>query len=143
VDRLLTLVYFPPAFSARGMWLAPAVVLVLATAAASMRRLPLTRLPLAFAAAALLYVLARGRVDYYFLRWALAVLVVLAIAFGALVPRLAVVAVGALLAAAPNGFNNLTGANPAHRHPVAGCVVAGLALAAFVPFARVVRRRLT
>jgi hypothetical protein len=143
VDQLSALILFPPAVPARGLWLAPAVVLALATAAAPVRRLPLTRLPLAVVAVAVLFVLSRGRVDYYFLRWPLAALVVLAVAFGAVVPRLAVLAMGAVLAAAPNGVNYLAGANPAHRHPVVGFFAAGLALAPFATFARVVRRRLT
>jgi hypothetical protein len=122
-----------------------AVSLVVARLRQRLRCAPASAVALAapFVAVAVLFVLAWGRVDYHLLRWTLSALVVLAIAFGALVPRLAVLAVGAVLAAAPNGVNYLAGANRARRHPIVGFLAAGLALAAFVPFARVVRRRLT
>jgi hypothetical protein len=141
----LSLIVYPQAFPARGQWVAPAAVLVLAAAGAPLRRLPLTRLPLAVVAVLALVVLSRepGGGGFYFLRWPVGGVLLLSIAFGSLAPRLTVVAVGSVIAAAPSGVSYLTG-NDYHHHPsVIGLVAAGLALGAFVPFARVVRRRLT
>jgi hypothetical protein len=140
---VLSLIVYPQAFPARGQWLAPAAVLVIATAAAPLRRPPLSRLPLAFAAVLALVVVSQTSGHFYFLRWPLAAVLVLAIAFGALVPRLAVLAVGSVVAAAPSGASYLTGGNYHHHPSVLGFVATGLALGAFVPFARLVRRRVT
>jgi hypothetical protein len=143
--RLLSLTFFPPSYLGGRQWVAPAVVLALATAAAPMRRRPLRRFPLALVAALMLVVLSQERIGqcFVFLRWPLAALLVLAIALGAVLPRLAVLAVGVVLAAAPTGTIYLAGAS-LHRAPsAAGFVAAGLALGAFVPFARLFRRRLT
>jgi hypothetical protein len=125
-------------------WLAAAIVLALATAAATPRRLPLTRLPLALVAAVALVVISRETWGaFFFLRWPLAALLVLGVAFGALAPRLAVLAAGATLAAAPSAASYLTAPNLHHHPSVLGFVVAGLGLAAVLPFAHLVRRRLT
>ncbi len=137
---LLPLITYPPGFPAGHEWLAPAVVLVLATATAPLRRLPLTRVPLTAVAVGAPVVMSRETWGHFlFLRWPLAAVLLLAIAFGALVPRLVVLAVGAALAAAPSGATLLIGANLPHPAAV-GFAAAGLVL---VPFARLVRRRLT
>jgi hypothetical protein len=143
-SSLLYLVYFSPTFPAGRQWLAPAVVLALATATTPLRRLPLTRVPLVVAAVVALVALSRETWGHFlFLRWPLAVLLVLAIAFGTLIPRLAVLAVGAVLAAGPSGVTFLAGSDFGHHPSVVRFLAAGLALGAFVPFARLVRRRLT
>lgn len=132
-------------------WLAPAAVLTLATAAAPYRRFPLSRLPLALVAALLLVVLSREAWGGFFvLVWPLGVIVVLAMAFGALAPRLAVVAVGALLAAVPSVVAYLTRPDAVtmydhhHHHDpfvIAG-IAAGVALGVVLPLAQLTRRRL-
>jgi len=131
-------------FPAERQWFAVAVVLALATAAAPLRRLPRSRLPLALAAVLLLVVLSReASGGFFFLRWPLAAILVLGVGFGALVPRLAVLAVGVMLAAAPSAVTYLTTPN-LHHHPSAlGFAAAGLGVAAVLPFAHLVRRRLT
>jgi hypothetical protein len=134
--------FVPPDFGLR-QWLVAAIVLALATAVAPLRRLPPTRLPLAVGAAVALVVLSDGKVEFFFLRWPVVAVLVLAIAFGALVPRLAILALGVALAAAPADSIYLAGASLHHRPPVAGFVAVGLALGLLVPFARLVRRRLT
>ncbi len=143
--HLLDLVFVAPSFPVGRQWLAPAVVLALATAAAPLRRLPLTRLPLAAALVAALVLLAREMRpwgDFLFLRWPLAALVLLTIAFGMLVPRLTVLAVGLVLAAAPSSVTLFIGSG-IDRAAVIWSTAAGFALCAFVPFVRLVRRRLT
>ena len=78
-------------------WLAPAVLLALVTACAPLRRLPLWRFVLALAAGVLLVAISREiSGGYLFLLWPLAAIVALAMAFGWLVRRLAVVALGRL-----------------------------------------------
>lgn len=140
VLHLLVLFSFGPSFPVGGQWLAPAIVLALTMVAAPFRRLPLTRVPLAVVAVVGLVVLSQETWGHFlFLRWPLAVILVLAMAFGALVPRLAILAVGVVLAAAPSAPTLLVGANVPHPSLI-GFAAAGLAL---VPFARVVRRRLT
>jgi hypothetical protein len=130
-------------FPAGRQWLAAALVLALATVAASPRRLPLTRLPLALVAAVALVVLSRETWGaFFFLRWPLAALVLLAVAFGALAPRLAVLALGATVAAAPSVVGYLTAPNLHHDPLVTAVVAAGLALGAVVPLAQLTRRRL-
>ena len=132
-------------------WLAGAVVLAAATAAAPLRRHSPSWLPLALVAALVLVVLARETrgSSFVFLAWPLAVTVLLAIAFGALVPRLAVVAVGGLLVAAPSVVGYLTRPDSttpyySHNHPwVIGGVAAALAFSLVVPLAHLARRRLT
>jgi hypothetical protein len=123
-------------------WVLPAAVLALATAAAPRRRLPLVRLPLALLVALVLVVISRETWGaFFFLRWPLAAILVLALAFGALAPRLAVLAAGATLAAAPSAVVYLTAPN-LHHHPSAtGFVAVGLAVAATLPLAHLVRRR--
>ncbi|HJQ74492.1 MAG TPA: hypothetical protein VJ814_06370, partial [Gaiellaceae bacterium] len=125
-------------------WLGASIVLVVATAAARPRRVQLARLPLALLVVALLVVISRETWGaFFFLRWPLAAVLVLALAFGALAPRLAVLAVGTTLAAAPSAVVYLTAPNLHHHPSVTGFVAAGLALAAALPFAHLVRRRLT
>lgn len=140
-------------------WLAAAIVLAVTTAAARPRRLPLTRLPLALGVAGLLAWLGwLSRVSggaFFFLRWPLAAVVLLSVAFGAVAPRLAILACGLTLAATPSVVAYLTGPNPhyessiqlARSHPasvaVTVVVAAGLALGAVVPLAQLARRRLT
>jgi hypothetical protein len=139
-------------------WLAAAIVLALATAVARPRRLPFTRLPLALGVAGLLAWLAwQSRVsggEFFYLRWPLAAVVLLAVAFGAAAPRLAILACGLTLAATPSVVAYLSGPNPhyessiqiARAHPaslsVTVVVAVGLALGAIVPLARLTRRRL-
>ena len=134
--------FVPPDFGLR-QWLVAAIVLALATAVAPLRRVPPTRLPLAVGAAVVLVVLSRGKVEFFSLRWPVVAVLVLAIAVGALVPRLAILALGVGLAAVPGDSIYLAGTSLHHRPPLAGFVAVGLALGLFVPFARLVRRRLT
>lgn len=125
-------------------WLLAAAVLAVATALAQPRRLPAVRLPLALLASLVLVVISRETWGaFFFLRWPLAVVLVLGIAFGALAPRLAVLSVGATLAAAPSAVVYMTAGNLHHHPSVTGFVAAGLALGAALPFAHLVRRRLT
>lgn len=125
-------------------WLAAAIVLVLATAAAPLPRLPLGRLPLAFAAALVLVVLSREiSGSFLFLLWPLVAIVVLAMVFGGLAPRLAVLAVGGVLVALPSVVW-YSMQQSVHPHPVVrGAVAAGLAVALLLPLAQLTRRRLT
>jgi hypothetical protein len=123
-------------------WLAPAVVLALATAAAPLRRLPLRLLPLTLFAAVLLVALSRERYGFFFLRWPFAAILVLAMAFGWLAPRLAVLAVGLTLAVVPIVVAYLT--TPYYHAPVVTWIAApGLALGLVLPLAYLTRRRLT
>ena len=90
-------------------WLVPAIVLVLATAAAPLRRR--TAQAPARSRSSPRCCLSSSRETsggFLFLRWPLAAVVVLAVAFGRLAPRLAVVAVGVTLAAAPGVVGYLT-----------------------------------
>ena len=130
-------------FPAGRQWLAASIVLALATAAASPRRLSLTRLPLALLAAVALVVVARETWGaFFFLRWPLAALVLLAVAFGAVAPRLAVLALGASIAAAPSVVGYLTAPNLQHDPVVTVVVAVGLALGILLPLAQLTRRRL-
>lgn len=125
-------------------WLAPAAVLVLATAAAPLRRLSLVRLPLAFVAAVGLAALSRERYGFFFLRWPFAAIVLLACVFGWLAPRLAVLAIGASLAVAPTVVQYLTTPAWEYKDPAVTWVAApGLALGLLLPLAYLTRRRLT
>jgi hypothetical protein len=124
--------------------LSVAVVLAFATAVAPSRRLPLRSLLLALAAVALLIVLSRETASgFLFLRWPLAVVVVLGVALGSVAPRLAVVAVGVTLAAVPSADTYLT--MPGYQQgPVITWVVAvALALGVLLPIAHLTRHRLT
>jgi hypothetical protein len=134
----------PNVFPVGRYWLAAAVVLVLSTAAAPLRRLPLTRLPLALVGALVLVVLSREiSGSFLFLLWPLTATVVLAMVFGAIAPRLAVLAVGGVLVALPSVV--WYSMQPSvHPHPVVrGTVAAGLAVALLLPLAQLTRRRLT
>jgi hypothetical protein len=122
----------------RDDWLAPAIVLVLATAAAPFRGSALRRLPLALVAALLLVVLSREISGaFLFLLWPLTAVAVLATAFSGLAPRLAVLAVGGVLAAAPSVVPNID-----HDPRVTWGVAAGLAVGLVVRVAQLARRRL-
>jgi hypothetical protein len=125
-------------------WVLAATVLALATAASTPRRTALTRLPLALLVSLVLVVVSRETWGaFFFLRWPVAAVLVLGIAFGALAPRLSVLAVGVAVAAAPSALVYMTAGN-LHHHPSAlGFVAAGLALGAALPFAHLVRRRVT
>lgn len=141
-SHLLVLLWWAPSFPAGREWLMPAGVLALAVAGAPLRRLPWRRLPLSLVAALALVVLSRESWTwghFLFLRWPLAAVLVLAFAFGALVPRLAVLATGLVVAVLPSGATLLAGTRLSHPSLVA-FAAAGVAL---VPFARLVRRRLT
>ncbi len=80
---------------------------------------------------------------FFFLRWPLAALVLLAVAFGAVAPRLAVLAFGVTLAAIPSVLGYLTAPNLHHDPVVIGAVAAGLAVGVLLPLAQLARRRLT
>ena len=131
-----------PSFPLGWEWLAAAVVLSVATAVAPLRRYSLWRLALAFAAAVLLVALSRESAgSFYFLRWPLAAVVVLGMAFGWLAPRLAVIAVGVTLVVVPIVVAYLTA--PYYHAPVVTWVLApGLAVALLLPLAYLTRRRL-
>jgi ElaB/YqjD/DUF883 family membrane-anchored ribosome-binding protein len=134
----------PLAFPAGRHWLPAAIVLALATAAAPLRRLPLARLPLAVIATVSLVVLSREIPgSFFFLLAPLVVIVALAIAFGGVAPRLAVLAVGGVLAALPSEVVYLAHGS-IHRDPwVTSAVAAALAVGLLLPVAYVARRRLT
>jgi hypothetical protein len=123
-------------------WLAPAVLLVLATAAAPLGR-SLLRLPLMSGAAALLVVLARkDSGGLIFLRWPLAVVVLLAVTLGWLLPRLGVVAIGVSAVLAPYVVEYLSGPPWAYKAPAVSWIAApGLALGILLPLAYLTLRR--
>lgn len=127
-------------------WLAPAVLLALATAVAPLRRRALRRfLPGAFVAAALLVVLARHDTGgFIFLRWPLGMVIVLAATLGWLAPRLAVVALGVSAILAPYVVEYLSTPPGWYKAPAVSWVAApGLAVGILLPLAYLVRRRLT
>lgn len=126
-------------------WLAAAIVLAVATYyAAPVRRLRFTRLPLALLGVGVLVLLSRDNSGaFFYLRWPLAILVVLAMAFGAVAPRLAILAIGLVIAASPSVVNYLTATQLHHDWIVTGVVAVGLALGAILPLAQLNRRRLT
>jgi hypothetical protein len=131
--------YFPGGWD----WLAVAVVLALATAVAPPRRVSLWRLPLALAAAVLLVVVSRETPgSFYFLRWPLAAIVVLAMAFGWFAPRLAVLAIGLTLVVVPIVVAYLSVPYAYHAPVVSWVVAPGLALGVVLPLAYLTRRRL-
>lgn len=132
-------------FPAGRQWLVAVVVLALAIALAPLRRSSLKRLPLMLLAAVLIVVIARETWSgfFVFLRWPLAVIVVLAIAFGVLGPRLAVVAVGVTLAAVPVAAGYLATPYIRHAPVVPWAVSAALILGVGPPLAQLTRRRLT
>jgi hypothetical protein len=128
-------------------WLAPALLLAVTAAAAPLRRLSLTWLPLALVASMVLVALARERYAFFYLRWPLAAIVVVALAFGWFAPRLAVLAVGLSLAVVwpilvDSTLMSLWGLQ--HPNLVIACALAPLvSLGISLPLARLTRRRLT
>lgn len=132
------------AFPVSRYWLPAAIVLAFAIAAAPQRRLPLSRLAPALVSALLLVLLSRevGN-NFWFLLWPLAVIVVLATAFGGVAPRLAVLAVGGVLVAIPSavGYQTVTWVH--HGSILSWSIVAGLAAGFLAPLAHLTRRRLT
>jgi hypothetical protein len=124
-------------------WLAAAVVLALATLAARPRRRSLVQLPSALLVAGLLAWLSRETWGaFFFLRWPVAAVVLLAVAFGAVAPRLAVLGFGVTLAATPSVLAYLTETNLHHDHVETGVVMAGLAVGFLLPLVQLTRRRL-
>lgn len=103
-------------FPGSRQWLVAAIVLAVATAAVRPRRVPLTRSALALVGVGLLVwlaLLARAPGGaFFFLRWPLAAIILLGVAFGAVAPRLAVLACGVTLAAIPSVIVYLIGPNP-------------------------------
>jgi hypothetical protein len=125
-------------------WLAPAAVLALATAVAPLGHRSLGRLPVALGAAVLLIVISREiSGDFLFLRWPVAVLVLLAVIFGAGAPRLTVVALGVSLALAATVVGYQVTSGWEYKTPFATWIAApGLALGIVLPLAYLARRRL-
>lgn len=131
-------------FPAERQWLSVAVVLALAVVAAPPRRVPLSRLMLALAAVLLLVVLSREVAGgFFFLSWPVVMIVVLGMTFGAVAPRLAVLAVGVTLAAVPSVDTWLTMPGYQQGSGTTLLVAAGLALGVLVPLTHLARRRLT
>jgi len=126
-------------------WLAPAVLLVLATVVAPLRRHSLARvLPPAVAAAVLVVLARHDSGGFIFLQWPFGAVVVLAATLGWLAPRLAVVAVGVSLVLVPSVVEYLSGPSWAYRAPAVTWVAApGLAFGILLPLAYLARRRLT
>jgi hypothetical protein len=146
-------------FPGGGQWLLPAIVLAVATAAARPRRLSLARLPLALVVVVLLAWLAVPSREtggaFFYLRWPLAAIILLGVAFGAVAPRLALLACGITLAAIPGIVPYLIGPHPRPHSSLARVsqsvsldpamivvAAAGLALGP-VLLAQLARRRLT
>lgn len=117
------------------------MVLALATAAVRPHRLPVTRLPLALIAAVALVELSRETWGaFFFLRWPLAALILLGVALGTVAPRLAVLALGVTIAAAPSVVGYLTAPNLQHDPVVTGVVAAGLAVGILLPLSQLTSR---
>lgn len=117
-------------FPGSRQWLVATVVLAVATGAARTRRLPLARLTLPLVVVVLLVGLALQAREaggaFFFLRWPLAALILLGVAFGAVAPRLAVLACGVTLAAIPSVVVYLIGPNPyATSHPSVALYLTG------------------
>jgi hypothetical protein len=130
-------------FPAERQWLAVAVVLAVATAATPRRRHSLRGLLPALVGVVLLVVLSRELAGgFFFLLWPLLALIVLAMTFGAVAPRLAVLTVGLTLAAVPAVDTYLTERGYPHSAVTTWGVAVGLFLAALLPLARLARRRL-
>ncbi|HEY2354814.1 MAG TPA: hypothetical protein VGH79_07965 [Gaiellaceae bacterium] len=143
-SQLLVRLFFATSYPLGSQWLAPAAVLALATAAAPLRRPALARLPLVVGIVAALVLLAHATKpwgDFLFLSWPLVVLVLLTIAFGSFLPRLTVLTVGLVLAAAPSGVTLFAGRSG--DRAVTWFVTVFCILGAFGTFARLARRRLT
>jgi hypothetical protein len=124
-------------------WLPAAVELVLANATAPFRREPLVSLPLALAEA-LVLVLLSHEMDgsFLFLLWPLTGVVILAVVFGGVAPRLTVLAVGGVLVAAPAVVAYST-QHSFHHSSVVAWVAAGLGIGLLLPLTQLTRRRLT
>ncbi len=142
--HLTAFTYFQaPAFPGGREWFAAAGVLALATAAAPLRRLALVRLPLTLAVVVLFVALSREiSGSFLFLVWPLAAIVVLGVAFGALAPRLAIVAVGVALVAVQRIVWYLTTPSIYHDPLVTWALVPGLALGVVLPLVYLTRHRL-
>jgi hypothetical protein len=125
-------------------WLAPAAVLALAIAVAPLRGRALGSLPPALGAALLLIIISRETSGgFLFLRWPIAMLVLLAMVFGAIAPRLAVAALGVSLALGATVVEYLTTPAWEYTAPFVTWVAApGLALGVLLPLAYLTRRRL-
>jgi len=134
----------PNVFPVGRYWLAAAIVLLIATAAAPLRRLALRRLPLALVAALLLVVFSREiSGSFLFLLWPLAAIVLLAMVFGGLAPRFAVLAFGGVLVALPSVVGYLRQPSVHHDSVATWAVAAGIAVGLLLPLAHLTRRRLT
>ena len=132
------------AFPVGRHWLPAAIVLALATAVAPLRPRTLMSFPLALVAAVPLVVLSREIPgSFFFLLGPLAAIVVLALAFGGLAPRLAMLAVGGVLVALPSEVVCLAHRSIHHDSFVTWAVAAGLVLGLLLPLAQLTRRRLT
>jgi hypothetical protein len=125
-------------------WLLASIVLAVATIATRPRRQPLSRLPLALVGAGVLVWLSRETWGaFFYLRWPLAAVVLLGVAFGSVAPRLAILSIGVVIAAAPSVYAYLTASNLHHDPVETAIVAAGLALGVLLPLAQLTRRRLT
>jgi hypothetical protein len=79
---------------------------------------------------------------FFFLRWPLAVVVLLAVTLGWLLPRLAVVAIGVSAVLAPYVVEYLSGPSWAYKAPAVSWIAApGLALGILLPLAYLTLRR--
>lgn len=131
-------------FPGERQWLSVAVLLALATIAAPSRRVSLRRAALALLAVLLLVVLSREVAGgFFFLCWPLIAIVMLGMAFGAVAPRLAILAVGVALAAVPSVDSWLTMPGYQQGPGTTRAVAVGLALGVLLPLAQLTRRRLT
>lgn len=131
------------AFPVSRYWLPAAIVLVLAVAAAPLRRPPITRIVPALVSALLLVLLSRETGgNFWFLLWPLAVIVILAIVFGSVAPRLAVLALGCALVAIPTAVGYLTVTYVHHGSTLSWSLTACLVAGFVVPLAHLARRRL-
>ncbi|MFZ0342539.1 MAG: hypothetical protein WAL31_09415 [Gaiellaceae bacterium] len=125
-------------------WLLASIVLAVATIATRPRRQPLSWLPLALVAAGVLVWLSRETWGaFFYLRWPLAAIVLLGVAFGAVAPRLAILSIGVVIAAASSVYAYLTASNLHHDPVETAIVAAGLAIGVLLPLAQLTRRRLT
>jgi hypothetical protein len=135
----------PWAYPVGREWLVPALLLVVTTAAAPLRRLSLARLPLAFGASVVLIALARERGSFFYLHWPLAAIVVIALTLGWFAPRLAVLAAGLSLAVVWPVLDYMTPPSWEQQHPnlvMVWVMAAVVSLGIVLPLAYLARRRL-